>query len=125
VSIELAWLVVLFAPGVTAGAWVTGVLLIPCLVALVEAAGALAVAVADWPLSRGALKVAIGAIGALPAIAALTAGAALHWPAAVVAPMAAAALLAIAGCCLARAANHVWSRVRATGAEGCPIRSGG
>jgi hypothetical protein len=120
VSIELAWLVVLFAPGVTAGAWVTGVLLIPCLVALVEGAGALAVAVADRPLSRGALKVAIGTIGALPAIAALTAGAALGWPATVVAPLAAAALLALAWCCLARAANHIWPRARASGDRGLP-----
>jgi hypothetical protein len=110
VSIELAWLVVLFAPGATVGAWVTGVVLIPCLVALVEAAGALAVAVADRPLSRGALKVAIGTLGGLPAIAILITGVALDWPPTLVALMAAAALLAPAGSCLTRAVNHIWPR---------------
>ena len=85
-TIELAWLPMLLAPGTTIGVWLAGALLIGCMVALVEAAGALAVVAADRMAARAALRVAIGVLGALPAAGVLLAALSLGW-----APVAAAA----------------------------------
>jgi len=107
VSIELAWLPIVFAPGVGLGAWIMGVVLIPCAVAFVEAAGALAVTTADRLLARGALKAALGIVGLLAGAAALGTPAWLGGPAMLGLPLAALALLIGGACCLARAADRL------------------
>ena len=109
VSIELAWLPILFAPGVTAEIWVAGALLGPCLVALAEATGSLAVASSRELLGRAALKAAFGTLAVLPAIVILVATIALG-SIALAAVTGAAALLATTALCLRRTASTIWPK---------------
>lgn len=103
VQIELVWLPVLAAPVITTGAWGVGAVLIPCLVALAEASGSLAVVVADGPLARVALAFALGA---LPAATLVIAVVSLGAPTTLVA-LATVVLLAAAASWLALAARRI------------------
>jgi hypothetical protein len=117
-SIELAWLPMLFVPGSTTGVWLGGAVLIPCLVALLEAGGALAVVVADRMLGRAMLRAALTALGVLPAAASLLAAALLGWPAGLAAVAAAAAVLAPAAVFLLLADHRIWPSWRLTSRPG-------
>jgi hypothetical protein len=112
VSIELSWLPVLLMPGMTAGGWLAGALLIGCLVALMEASGALAVVAADRVVVRALLKPAIFVLGVLPAAVALIAALALGATTGVAALPAAAVMLAAARSCFALAAPQIWPTTR-------------
>ncbi len=109
VQIEVVWLPVLAAPDVATGAWVAGAVLIPCLIALAEAAGSLAVVVADGLLARVALTAALVTFGALPATALLF-GAVSVGVQRVLVALAAVALLAAATCWMVWTAHRIWPR---------------
>jgi hypothetical protein len=104
---ELAWFPVLLAPGVTTGHWLTGVVLVPFVVALAEATGALAVVSTRDVLARAALKVAIGVLAALPVASMLIATSSFGWSMTLVAPLAAGALLASTAWCVSHAAHRI------------------
>jgi hypothetical protein len=87
-----------------------GALLIPCLVALVEGAGALAVVLADRMLGRVLLKLALGVTGVLPTAAVLIVAASVGVPAVVVALLVAATSLGIASTYFALSARHIRPR---------------
>jgi hypothetical protein len=108
IGLQIAWLPVVLAPGVTLGAWVAGVVIIPGLVALAEGAGALAVGVAERSIVRAGLKAALGLAGLLPAAASLTVAMSLGAPAAFAAVPATVALTAAAAAGLAGAAKRVF-----------------
>jgi hypothetical protein len=110
VSIGLAWPLVLVAPGVTPGAWAAGAVLIPCLVALAEGAGAAAVAAADRKFIRAALKVGVAVGGLLPAAVVLSASLWLGLPAFLAGVLAAALVLAAAAAGFAFTAHRIWPR---------------
>lgn len=110
VSMELAWFPVLFAPRVSSATWAVGVVLIPCLVALVEATGSLAVALSSRLLARAGLKAALAMFGVVPATAIAVGTTSLGWPASLVAPAAAAALLASVALSLTRTVDNVWPK---------------
>jgi hypothetical protein len=110
VSTEVAWLAMLLVPGSPAGVWLVGALLIPCLVALGEGAGALAVVLADRMLGRALLKLALGVTGVLPTAAVLIVAASVGTPAVVVALLVAATSLAIASTYFALSARHIRPR---------------
>jgi hypothetical protein len=107
----LAWAPLVLMPGLGLGAWLAGLLLVPCVVALGEAAGALAVARTDRPAGRFALRVAGGLAGLLAAAAVLVGALAIGAPP----PAAGAAAALVAGGAalagLTLAARRVW-RVR-------------
>ncbi len=111
VQIEVVWLPVLAAPGVPTGVGVGGVVLIPCLVALAEAAGSLVVTVADGLLVRIALALALGTLGALPA-AALAVAVVPLGSSTLLVTLAAVALLTAAASLLTWTAYRVWPRRR-------------
>ncbi|MEA2466982.1 MAG: hypothetical protein QOJ57_1108, partial [Thermoleophilaceae bacterium] len=110
VSTELAWLLMLFVPGLSASVWLVGALLIPCLVALVEGAGTVAVVAADRLLPRALLRAALGLGGAIPAAALFGVAIALGVPAIVAGVVAAAALLAAAWSLFTFSARQIWPR---------------
>jgi hypothetical protein len=109
VSIELAWFPVLFAPRITTGTWLAGVVLGPCLVALAAATGSLAVASSRELLARAALKAAIATLAVLPAAVILIVAAALG-STTLAAVMAAVALLATTAFCVRRTAHTIWPK---------------
>jgi hypothetical protein len=110
VSIELSWLLVWLAPGMSAGMWAAGVILIPCLVALAEGAGSVAVAVADRKPIRAALKAGIVVLGLLPAAAVLSVSLGLGASAALAGALAAPTVLAAACSGFTFTAHRAWPR---------------
>jgi hypothetical protein len=110
VSTEIAWLPMLLVPGVTPGGWLVGAMVIPCVVALFEAGGALAVVLADGSIARLALKAGLALGGLLPAAIALLTAVALDLPAFALALVTAALLLAAAAALFSLSARQIWPR---------------
>jgi hypothetical protein len=108
VSVELSWLPVVLAPGVTPGVWAAGALLIPCLTALAEGAGSVAVVMADRKLVRAPLKAGFAVGGVLPAAVILSALLALGSTALLGALVVAPLVLAAAAAGFAFTAHRIW-----------------
>jgi hypothetical protein len=109
-STEVAWVPMLFVPGYPAGVWLVGAVLIPCFVALVEGAGALAVVLADRTLPRALIRLGLGVAGVVPTAAVLVVAASVGAPAVAVALLVAATSLAIAATYFAFSARQIWPR---------------
>lgn len=108
ISVQLSWSLAWLASGITLGTWAAGVLLIPCLIAFGEGAGALAVAAAERKVVRAAIKAAILVIVSIPATTVLGVVLELGVPALVAAVPTGAALLGGAWVCFATASRRIF-----------------
>lgn len=108
IMVEILWLAAFAVPGLSLGAWIAGLVIIPFLVIQAATAGSLAIASAEGALSRIALGVGLSALGIIPAAALLDTSSDLL-PAALLVVVAALTLLAAAAFWLLLTPSRVWA----------------